>query len=466
MRLFLHPNRESQRGSAMVLFVAILAFVLIPIVGLAIDGTILYVVKAKLVTAVDSAALATGRSLSASSSCDGSGSSGQDIASTYFDANFPANTMGTSASSVSVASTCDPQSKVRTVQVKGSATVPLLFSRIFTSGPVTVSASGQASRRDVNIVLVLDRSSSMIANNVCSVMKSSAENFVNMFTDGRDQLALITFMISPNLDYPHTQFFKSGPVSLTSTISNLQCGGNTGSAAALMSAYTEIQNMNEPGALNVIVFFTDGRPNGVTAHFPIKSGSTCQPTADGTLDGAIEQVNNDQDTGSMWTSGVNTISGNSNISGTGQAPIGAPGCAFATNSNNMKQDVDYMPALDWWGNSTSGYKQYTAAQLNAQGFPRVDVPTAITFASTNVADAAARAIRSDQTYRPVIYVIGLGGTVQEPLDQDFLQRVANVPQASSFDPTQPQGYYAYAPNAGQLGSAFQTIASQILHISQ
>jgi len=59
-------NRERQRGSAMVLFITLLAFVLIPIAGLAIDASIMYVVKSKLVTAVDSASLAAGRSLSTS----------------------------------------------------------------------------------------------------------------------------------------------------------------------------------------------------------------------------------------------------------------------------------------------------------------------------------------------------------------------------------------------------------------
>ena len=42
-----------------------MAFVLIPLVGLAIDGTMMYSVKVKLQTAVDGAALAAAQSLSA-----------------------------------------------------------------------------------------------------------------------------------------------------------------------------------------------------------------------------------------------------------------------------------------------------------------------------------------------------------------------------------------------------------------
>lgn len=461
----------------MVLFITLLAFVLIPIAGLAIDASIVYVVKSKLVTAVDSASLAAGRSLSASS-CSSSDTSTQQIAAAYYvEANFPANTMGGNIANVTATPFCDPTTKVRTVTVQGSATVPLLFARIFGASSVTVSTSGQSSRRDVNVILVLDRSSSMSANNVCAVMKSPAQNFVNMFTDGRDTLGLVTFMISPNVDYPPSQNFKSGSPTLTSVIGNLVCGGNTGSAAALYTAYQQIKAINKPGALNVIVFFTDGLPNGVTAIFPIRSTSTCSSSLGGYLTGAIEQVAGDKDPGS--TSGVNTVTGNLNIASGNQALIPAQGCAFSSNSNNMRQDVAYIPHYDNWSNPTWGYKVFTSPQLTTgpassdpggNQYARVDVPTAITYSSINAADAQARTIRQDTNYRTVIYVIGLGGTSSEPLDQTFLQRVANVPNgpnpSDTNDPNQAQGYYVYAPNSGQLGSAFQTIASQILHLSQ
>ena len=39
---------------------------------------------------------------------------------------------------------------------------------------------------------------------------------------------------------------------------------------ALSEAYEELLAINEPGSLNIIIFFTDGLPNGITADFPIK----------------------------------------------------------------------------------------------------------------------------------------------------------------------------------------------------
>ena len=60
----------------------------------------------------------------------------------------------------------------------------------------------------------------------------------------------------------------------------------------------------------------------------------------------------------------------------------------------------------------------------------------------------------------------MGGTDSEPLDLDFLRRVANDPQSSSYDATRPAGHFYYAADVTQLSAAYQAIASQILRLSQ
>ena len=52
----------------MITFVAMLTTVMLPMVGLAIDGTMLFLVKAKLSAAVDGGSIAAARSLSAGTS--------------------------------------------------------------------------------------------------------------------------------------------------------------------------------------------------------------------------------------------------------------------------------------------------------------------------------------------------------------------------------------------------------------
>jgi hypothetical protein len=75
-------------------------------------------------------------------------------------------------------------------------------------------------------------------------------------------------------------------------------------------------------------------------------------------------------------------------------------------------------------------------------------------------------IRNDLVLKPLIFTVGLGGTDAQPLDQDFLERIANDPRSSSYSNMQPTGQFAYASDINQLGSAFQAIASTILRLSQ
>ena len=63
-----------------------------------------------------------------------------------------------------------------------------------------------------------------------------------------------------------------------------------------------------------------------------------------------------------------------------------------------------------------------------------------------------------------IYSIGLGNFGGVPAD--FLERVANDPRASNFDSTYPAGLYIFAATSADLTDAFNTIASQILHLSK
>ena len=101
----------------------------------------------------------------------------------------------------------------------------------------------------------------------------------------------------------------------------------------------------------------------------------------------------------------------------------------------------------------------------------VNDPRAVRYAAFNVADNMATAIRSDTSIHPVLFVIGLNESSGEPLDSDWLARVANDPTYidsnghSVFQAGQTSGTY-YNVSASGLSSAFSEIASQILRLSQ
>jgi Flp pilus assembly protein TadG len=492
-------NRKARQGGATLLLVTFVStFVLMPIIGTCMDGAILFWVKARLQAAVDATALATARSLNVGQTTASQETNAEQLGIQYFTANFPTGVMRTTlvggAPTITINETVVHK---RIVNVNASVTLPTFFMRIIGVNSSTVSASGQATRRDANVMLVLDRSNSMNQNGSCAALVSVAQNFVSQFVDGRDQLGLVTFQTGANLDYAPTLTFKSGSPSLNSVLATLQCAGDTSTAQGMYLAYNQIKTViNEPGALNVILLFTDGEPNGLVANFNIKtktdtrydatntsslvstppSGCNASDSLSGVIsDGSAETastvtaLNQTGYTVAVLSSAGVPISNTSN-----PTTINAAGCAFPnsdwTYSIYGRQDIAAIPTQDAYGNSTvdGGYMalDYFPTGDAYAGLIRPDMPRTTRWASFNAADSMAQTIRNDTTYAPVIYTIGLQGNEPMAIDQDFMERLANASGASNFDATKPQGDFILATSTAGLAQAFQQIASQILRLSR
>ena len=80
----------------------------------------------------------------------------------------------------------------RTVSVNAHVTFPGLLLGYMT-GATTVQTSAQVVRKDVNVMMVLDRSHSMALSSSCAPMIAAAQEFVDQFASGRDNVGLITF---------------------------------------------------------------------------------------------------------------------------------------------------------------------------------------------------------------------------------------------------------------------------------
>ncbi len=462
------------------------AVVMLPLVGLAIDGSVLYLIQARLSAAVDAAALAGARSLSVGLDLTSQTASATATAQNYFNANFPTGYWNTTNLSLST-TVAQTAYKTRTVTMQASVTVPLTFMKLLGQSGATVAAQGQTSRRDVVMILVIDRSSSMQNAGVCPTMIAAAQSFVGDFSNGRDMVGLVTFMDGYNLSYAPTLNFASNSPSLTTVLGNLQCYGDTGTAAALNQAYVQLQTINEPGALNLIVFFTDGHPNGVTADFPVKTrtdtrysssntgtlvsypASSCNAT--GTILGEMAEWSGEPAPSTGYTEGLFAVTSPSDSTTSEQVTGGLSGCIMATDQSKMRQDIAYVPATDHFGNATTGYQAFASGDLYSGSNPyaghiRVDTPTALVTASVNAADNQATTIRNDPNLTPTIYAIGLGGTSAQPIDATFMERLSNDPRSPIYNASQPVGQYYYSPDASQLYGVFQQVASQILRISQ
>jgi len=459
-------NRK-RKGVALLLTAMAAGFVL-PVVGLAIDAGVLYAVKAKLQAAVDAGALAGARSLNRGMDLASQMESARATALAFFGANFPERYFGTAGRSASVTIT-ESAFRTRTVRVDASVEAPAWFLTLLGFRSNLVRASGMSSRRDVNMVLVLDRSSSM--SGAMTAMRNAARMFVDKFAEGRDRVGLIVFGGSSVLAFPNpspggpASNFKSASPSVDALIGQTVNGGNTGTAQALWLAYQELVKLNEAGALNLIVFFTDGLPNGLAADFNLAepagnllrstSGCKYRLVPNRPLLGFISQTSGFAPSGN--TVGIKLLNG----SGVGTVnesvtTTNSDGCAFRASQNYMRQDVARMPDRDFYGNATTGYVPVDLAA--------VDSPQQIGFASLNAADSAVRRIRQDTALNVVIYSIGYFGGSEYP-DENWLKRIANDPGSASFDPAVPPGLYVRAPTTGDLSAAFATVASEILRLA-
>ncbi len=492
------PKCRREKGIA-ILLMAIVAIALIPMVGLAIDAAVLYVVKARVSAACDGASLAAARNLNVGQTMTQQAASARDRAQSFFYANIPLNFLGANRGVPVIDIPTTTTNNVLTVTTTGSATVNTYFMRMLGVNNVTVNATGTASRRNVNLMMVLDRSKSMDDSGSCGPMKTAAADFVNKFVDGRDKIGLLHFGSNTVLAFPPAANFKSASTNVASIIGGLSCVDSTSMAAAYWRAYQQLVNLSEPGALNVIVLFTDGIPNGIDATFKIKTAaspsrygyrngncgnaaqcaipaSACSSSADisGVI-AAMGDLNATGDTRGMWVSQGPT-SGSYN-----QQRVNRSGCSFNSAENQIRRDLRYIPEKDNNLNQIRGYpNQYLSFREtnpatdpnnsdltpDFPSFIRIDRPRTITIASSNLIDHAAQRVRARElntSLGVVTFVIGLGA-----VDPVLMRRVANDPVSNIYadDPELPDGQFIHANDTAEMAEAFQRIASEVLRLSR
>ncbi len=204
-------KRRNQRGIAIYVS-CVMMVIAIPMMGLAIDTTVLYVVKSRLQGAVDGAALAASKALAHGTDDGTQIANAQAAAATYVMLNYPASYFFTTNVTVSQATdvsiVVDATHHQRTVSVTAHVAVPTLFMRWLSFTNTNVNALAATVRRDVNIAMVVDRSGSLTASGSCDAVKQAAINFVDKFSDEHDNIALVTFAASTHVDFPIANNFK------------------------------------------------------------------------------------------------------------------------------------------------------------------------------------------------------------------------------------------------------------------
>jgi Mg-chelatase subunit ChlD len=455
-------NRTRRRGYVLLTAAAMVFLVLLPAIGLSIDAGIMYLVQSRLYAAVDAASLAGARALARGIDDNAQHANAEATAATYFNANFPAGYFLISNAQVTNVAATD-STYMRSVTSTASVDLPFIFLRALGVNHTTLRASAKATRRDVNIMIVMDRSKSLADSGSCTPLKAAAVNFVDRFAESRDYLGLVTFATGSRVDVHLTTSFKT---SVEGTLNNLVCNGATNSAQGLWQSYQELAGLAQTGALNVILFFTDGRPTAVTENFPIKSSSNCTPKGSAGPKLGVLTLGGTTTMGLYrWDAPAQPLTSDLTVMS------GANSCAFAGNGNQdrVTSDVSYAPLTDYWGNSlnATGYKTVTTS---GAGLSIAQGQNVENF-STNAADHAALRIRrgdpdpqhANRTLPGVvIYSIGLGD-----VDDVLLKRIANDPSLTPNPVAAGNtGRYVYAANATDLDLAFTRVASELLRLAR
>src|SRR5262249_44060932 len=152
--------------------------------------------------------------------------------------------------------------------------------------------------------------------------------------------------------------------------------GYTNTSQALRLAYEELRTLNQPGALNAVVLFTDGRPTAFTASFPVRASSPCQSKSSklGYLNYSVRGIYN------AFATSITDVAEDT-------AAPGSAGCSYNVNFRNVADDIARMPSVDAYGDATDrGY----AGTPSLTSFTQSEIQEA----AINAADSAAAAIRA------------------------------------------------------------------------
>lgn len=467
-----------QEGFALVYMAAILT-VLLLFTGLAVDTGRAYVVKAQLTKAVDGAALGAARNLN---SGDPKGE-----ATRIFQANFPTTYMGISSVTDPTADPgfysldTDPVSGVNTVTINASAVLPTTFMQLAKFTSVTVSASGQAQRRMVDLSLVIDVSSSIGAK--WTAVHDAAVDFIDSFDGAHDRLALITFSNGAKVidQMPAGRGFDKAKVE--GDVPLILPGGSTLMDEGLYRGWDELRAVpaGSQSGLRIIVLFTDGASNGVPANW---DGSGTAKSLR-TWDFPKAAIDPDSQT---WDS--------PHIDGLYDTATGvqAPAMSLVTpwNSVSTIAAAPWMPASTWHTHhrsagiatsfplQTAGLTVNGVAQTTARGLRHLTggkYPAEvfnINNAARNVLEIIANTARTDPggDYPIRIYTIGMGyllrdllGTIPET-PESILMRISNDKRSADFNGAQLEGKYYYAPTAADVAPAFAGIQNEIIRLSK
>ena len=417
-------NQKEDAGTILIA-AALFLFILLGFCALGMEAGRWYMVRAELSKSVDAGALVAAKNIS------NPFVSPSTLAREFAAANFPSGYLGTpgsGAGTVTFGATVDLVTGK--VDVIGNVSANAILAKLFGVNLVPTFSRGVAQKKDVEIMLVLDRSGSMSGTPIAN-LKTAATTFVNLFLDTQatDKMGLISFATSVTV----VRALGTNYVALmNSAISGMTAVGATNTEDAIDQVDGPQGFTNQaglPGDQRIqqfVIFFSDGRPTAFRGNF-LRSGTTYDavPCVTGNCvpgDGGATNTDMGRPAVETWL-------------GVSPMPTG-PG----TNSVKCPGSTQTLATMRWYIFDTDSVPGY---HPTSTCIPDPALHDKVCSLATNLAVTHANELKAKYIK---IYTIGLGTNVNTTLMQTLA--------------TDPSMYY-YAPTSGQLTAIFQRVAQEI-----
>jgi Flp pilus assembly protein TadG len=415
-------KKSRRERGAVLLTIALFLLLLLGFTAIGIEAGRWYLVRAELSKSVDAGALAGAKHL-ANPHVDP-----KTLAEQFTQANFPTGFLGTPSTgpgSVQFNVQMLPNGQVH---VDGRTQAQPVLAQVVGVRDVPVSSSGMAQKRDVEIMMVLDRSGSM-SGQPFEDLKDAAKSFLDHFatTQNTDKVGLISYSTSVQVERAlGTQFVAPLQDAIdamsTDAFTNIEDALDTADGPSGFTPQNGVPAENR--VQQFLVFFSDGRPNTFRWTFR-RQGRT--------YDAAVH-VDTNCDPGDNHRV-VNQL----------YEPVGVRERALNVNA---LPTGDGLGAGSRCGGTSTKWDVFEMAPVPGHG--PVDCSIAAAELGEHVCRMAegmavdhARELKDKGV---IVFAIGLG----ERINRDFLERIATGPE---------QVYMA--PTSEDLTAIFQKVAQNI-----
>ena len=454
-----HKRAHKRQAGQVLVMVALSAVVLIASVGLAIDSALGYFVKAKLNAAVDSASLAAARGVTLGDTQAAQAANALQSAKEFFDINYPNKFLMSTPVLNPVGVTFDRGTV--TINVSATASLPVSLMGVLGFKTLDVAASAQTIRKDLDMVLVMDTSRSLLGN--ATAVRAAGVSFLNKFNSTVDRVGLLHFASGAQLDLPIKKTERGfNRTQAINSINGYVFDGGTNYSEGMWQALDQLKGISQANqsSLRVIIFFSDGSPSAFSSYF--------FPAT----------------TGNCTTSGALAVYDKVPSSGTSTDGLYRKDLTSSKLAPEAYCAANLISALPAWYNAHNLPLQ--ANDVARREFPIVtSTPRAVTSnlstrqlqwtnmhrAARNLPEAMASKARQENIY---IFTLGMGAALKEKagpdneIGEDLLRCMANTVDAPTRcrKPAEPVGLYCYAATESDLSPCFTRLASAILRISK